>query len=83
MQRFPQVETFRSELYASLYARLDDAALAHLRERYAIAHHSNAIEGIDPTPELAALMAMFLEERVPVAISDPILTRYFLEPAAS
>ena len=80
MQRFTRLKIFRAELHASTFTRLDDAALAHMRERYAFSHHNNSISGIDPRSELAALMAMFLEERVPVPVSGPILARYFAQP---
>ncbi len=54
MRRFPRVEAFRAEQRASPFTRLDAAALAHLRERYADAHHSNAIDvpGYYATPVL-------------------------------
>ena len=76
---FPVVEHYRAELHARAYARVDEQALAELRRRSESGHHSNAIEGIHPTPELAALFAMFLEERVPPEVSGPYVHRYILE----
>lgn len=79
MSVFPVVEQYRAELRARPYARLDDQEVADLRQRSAEAHHSNAIEGIHPTPELAALFAMFLEERAPPDVFGPLVDRYILE----
>lgn len=79
MPEFPVVEHYRAELRARPYARLDDAALAELRRRSAAAHHSSAIEGIHPTPELEALFEMFLEERAPPDVSGPYVDRYIVE----
>ena len=73
------IEQFRAELRAQPYARADDAALAELRQRTAESHHSHAIEGIYPTPELKALFAMFLEERAPPDVSGPYVQRYIME----
>ena len=73
------VEQYRAELRAQAYARVDDATLAELRQRTAEAHHSNAIEGIHPTPELLGLFAMFLEERAPPDVSGPYVERYIME----
>ena len=61
------------------FPRVDDAGMAELRRRGAEAHHSSAIEGIHPTPELEALFAMFLEERVPPDVSGPYVDRYVME----
>ena len=77
---FPVVEHYRAELHAQAYVRVDDQALAELRRRSESGHCSNAIEGIHPTPELAALFAMFLEERVPPDVSGLYVYRYILEP---
>jgi len=73
------VERYRAELRAQAYARVDDATLAELRQRSAEGHHSNAIEGIHPTPEVVALFAMFLEERVPADMCGLYAQRYILE----
>ena len=73
------VEQYRAELRAQPYTRVDDATLAELRQRSAEGHHSNAIEGIHPTPEIVALFAMFLEERVPPDVSGPYVHRYIME----
>ena len=79
MPAFPIVELYRTELRTLPFVRLDDAAMARLRIRSADAHQSSAIEGIYPTPEVEALFAMFLEERVPPSVSAPYVTRYVME----
>lgn len=71
-----RVETLRQKLRALLFVRLDDAELAHLRARLLIGHHNNAIEGIEPSPEMAALFEMFSQERAPLTVSEPFLDRY-------
>ena len=76
---FPRVETLRRELRALLFVRLDDAELSQLRARLLVGHHNNAIEGIEPSPETAALFAMFLQERAPLTVSEPFLDRYIQE----
>ena len=79
MPSFPVVERYRAELRALPFVRLDDAARVELRICSADAHQSSAIEGIHPTPEIEALFAMFLEERVPPSVSAPPATRYVME----
>jgi len=79
------VEQFRAELRARSYTRVGDATLTELRQRTAEGHHSNAIEGIYPTPELMSLFTMFLEERASLDVSGPYVHRYIMErivPAA-
>ena len=73
-----RIERFlrRSGMSASRFGRLDDAGTEQLRQAYAAMAHSNAIEGIHPTPEMAALFAMFVEERAPPAATDAIVDRY-------
>ena len=73
---FPRVESLRRELRALPFVRLDDAELSHLRARLLVGHHNNAIEGIEPSPEMAALFAMFLQERAPLPVSEPFLDCY-------
>jgi hypothetical protein len=73
---FPRVETLRRELHALPFVRLNDAELSHLRVRILVGHHNNAIEGIEPSPEMAALFEMFLQERAPFTVSEPFLDRY-------
>ncbi len=77
MDEFPCVEALRRELQALPFIRLDDAQLAHLRARLLVGHHNNAIEGIEPSPELAALFEVFLQERAPLAVSEPFVDRFF------
>lgn len=79
MPVFPIIEQYRAELRALPYTRLDDAPLAELRRSIAESHHSNAIEGIHPTPELEALFEMFLEERTPPDVLGPYVDRYVME----
>ena len=79
MSAFPAVERYRAELRGQSYARIDDAALAELRRRAANAHHSSAIEGIHPTPEVEALFDMFHEERAPPDTFGPYVLRYITE----
>jgi hypothetical protein len=79
MPVFPIIEQYRAELRDLPYARLGDAELAELRQRSAEAHHSNAIEGIHPTPELEALFAMFVEERAPPDVLGLYVDRYVME----
>ena len=74
--RFQSVEQYRAELLASGFTPLDDAELEAVRQARAEMHHSNAIEGITPRPETVALFEMFLEIRVPPAISRPVVERY-------
>ncbi len=79
MSDFLRVEAFRRELRALRFFRLDDAELANLRARLLVGHHNNAIEGIEPSPELAALCEMFLQERAPLPVSEPFVDRFFRE----
>ncbi len=79
MSAFPIVERYRAELRAMPYKRVNDEGMVELRRRRADAHHSNAIEGIHPTPELEALFAMFHEERVPPDVSGRYVHRYVME----
>jgi hypothetical protein len=76
---FPRVETLRRELRALPFVRLDDTELSHLRARLLFGHHNNALEGIEPSPEMAALFAMFLQERAPLPVAEPFLDRYIRE----
>ena len=76
---FPRVEAFRRELRALPFTRLDDAELAQLRARLLVGHHNNAISGIEPSPEMVALMEMFLQERAPLPVSEPFVDRFFRE----
>ena len=73
---FPLVEELRRELHAASFTRLTDDEVAALRTRLLIGHHNNAIEGIDPSPEMIALFEMFLQERAPLPVSEPYLDRY-------
>ena len=79
MSAFPVIEGYRAELRALSFPRVDDAGMVELRRRGAEAHHSSAIEGIHPTPELEALFDMLLEERAPPDVSGPYVDRYIME----
>ena len=76
---FPRVEALRQELRSLPFVRLSDAELAHLRARLLVGHHNNAIEGIEPSPAIAALFEMFLQERAPLHVSEPFVDRFFRE----
>ena len=77
--KFPVIEQYRAELLASGFVPLNDTELAHVRQAWAEMHHSNAIEGIHPRPETVALFDMFLEIRVPTAVSRLFVERYMRE----
>ncbi|MGI4880251.1 MAG: hypothetical protein ACRYG4_22505 [Janthinobacterium lividum] len=79
MTIFPAVEAYRAELRGLDFEPLDDWDLDDMRDRHRHAHVSNAIEGIHPTPELAALFEMFLEERAPADVSGPFVDRWLRE----
>jgi hypothetical protein len=63
VDEFSCVAAFRQELQTLPLVRLDDTQLAYLRARLLVGHHNNAIEGIEPSSELAALFEMFLQGR--------------------
>lgn len=82
---FQLVERYRAELQASDYARLSEDETMHMKHRFALSHHSNAIEDVHPSPELFALFAMFVQERVPVSIAQGYVNRFMKdedEPAS-
>lgn len=80
---FPVVERLRAELRAAPFRRLDAAGGERLRRAHAEMHHSNAIEGVHPTPELVALFAMFVEERAPPEATEGLVLRYMAERIAA
>ena len=79
----PRVEVLRQELRSLPFVRLSDAELAHLRARLLVGYHNNAIEGIEPSPELAALFEMFLQKRAPLPASEPFVDRFFQPQSSS
>lgn len=79
MTIFPAVEAYRAELRAQDFEPLGDHQLDEMRDRYRHAHFSNAIEGIQPTPELTALFQMFVEERAPADVHGPFVDRWLRE----
>lgn len=79
MATFPAIETYRAELRATPYAPLDDAELAKVRQRYADAHHSSAIEDIHPSAEQLAFTALMLELRVPRDLARRYSDRFLQE----
>ena len=79
MTRFEVIEGYRRELRAMPFSRLDAGAQAALARSYRNSHHSNAIEGVHPTPEMEALFHMLVEERVPPETSDAFVDRYVRE----
>ncbi len=83
MPLFAVIEGYRRELRALPFMRLDAEQRDELDSRYRSMHHSNAIEGVHPTPELEALCRMFVEEGVPPAVSDQFVDRYVAERVAA
>lgn len=79
MTLFAVIEDYRRELRALPFIRLGAEQRDGLDHRYRSMHHSNAIEGVHPTPELEALFRMFVEEGVPPAVSDRFVDRYVEE----
>ena len=79
MVTFPAVEAYRAELQATNYPRLDEAALAEVRRRYAASRHSSAIEGIHPSPEQEAFYAMLHDLRVPQDLANDYSRRFLQE----
>lgn len=79
MSTFPAVEAYRAELRATNYHRLDDAALAEVRRRYAVSRHSSAIEGIYPSAEQEAFYAMLHDLRVPQDLASACGRRFLQE----
>lgn len=79
MTVFPVIEGYRRELNAMSFPRLGNAERRELDRRYGSMHHSNAIEGVHPTPELKALFQMFVDEAVPPGVSDAFVDRYMRE----
>lgn len=83
---FPLVERYRAELQASDYARLSADDTMRMKHRFALSHHSNAIEDVHPSPKLFALFEMFVQERVPVSVAQGYVSRFMKdedEPAAA
>ena len=79
MATFPAIETYRAELRALTYTPLDDAELARVRQRYADAHHSCAIEDIHPDEEQLAFTALMIELRVPRDLARRYSDRFLQE----
>ncbi len=79
MTTFPAIETYRAELQAKNYRRLDDAALAEVRRCYAASRHSSTIEGIHPNPEQEAFFAMMHDMRVPQDLANDYSGRFLQE----
>ena len=79
MSTFPAVDAYQAELQATDYRRLDDAALAEVRRRYAASRHSSAIEGIHPSAEQEAFYAMLHDLRVPQDLADAYSRRFLQE----
>lgn len=77
--RFPLVETIREEIRRAGLPAASEAELRELDERLAEALANNAIEGIEPDPELAAMLAMLREERLSPRHFDRFYDRYVSE----
>ena len=76
---FPAIELYRAELNAISYTPLSDPKLAVLRQRYADAHHSCAIEDIYPDAEQLAFTALMVELRVPRDLASLYSDRFLQE----
>lgn len=85
MITFPAIERYRAELKAISYTPLNDPELAIIRQRYADAHHSCAIEDIHPDAEQLAFTALMVDLRVPRDLarkySDRFLDERIIGPA--
>ena len=79
MATFPAIERYRAELKATSYISLNDPELARIRQRYAEAQHSNAIEGIHSTAEQIAFTALMIELRVPAELMGKYTDRFVQE----
>lgn len=78
-RRFPRVETIREEVRRANLEPANNAELRELDKRLAEALANNAIEGIEPDPELAAMLAMLREERLSPRNFDRFYDRYISE----
>ena len=78
-RRFPLVETIREEIRRAGLPPASEAELRELDKRLSEALANNAIEGIEPDPELAAVLAMFREERLQSRHFDRFYDRYVSE----
>ena len=79
MTTFPAIEAYRAELRATTYTPIDDTELARVRQRYAEAHHSCAIEDIHPSEEQLAFTALMIEMKVPQDLADHYSDRFLHE----
>lgn len=79
MTTFPIIDRYRAELKATSYTPLSDPELARTRQRYAEAHHSNAIEGIHPKAEQLAFTDLMIELRVPPDLMSQYTDRFVQE----
>ncbi|HSE73631.1 MAG TPA: hypothetical protein VLB05_03895 [Dongiaceae bacterium] len=77
--RFPLVETIREEIRSAGLSPASEAELGELDRRLAETLANNAIEGIEPDPELAAMLAMVREERLSPRHFDRFYDRYISE----
>ena len=72
-------ETIREEIRSAGLSPASEAELGELDRRLAETLANNAIEGIEPDPELAAMLAMVREERLSPRHFDRFYDRYISE----
>ncbi len=76
---FPLVDGYRAELRAASFERLSATDAIRMEERFAVSHRSNAMEDIHPSPEMKALLDLFVEERVPLPLALEYVRRFMRE----
>ncbi len=76
---FPLVDAYRAELRAASFERLSAAEAARIKERFSVSHRSNAMADVHPSPEMKALLDLFVEERVPLSLARSYILRFVRE----
>ena len=76
---FPLVNAYRAELRAASFERLSPAEAARMEERFAVSHRSNAMADVHPSPEMKALLDLFVRERVPLSLAREYILRFIRE----
>ena len=72
-----RVKQYRQELRQIPYEPLLDDDLKRVKGAFERMHLLCVSDGVAPTPETAALMVMFVEEKVPLSLADQIIDRFF------
>ena len=75
---YPRVERYRDAVRAVTFCPMSALEIAELRRFYYSEHFSDMI-GERPSPEVFALLDMFLSERVPPDVSERFILRYVCE----